>query len=57
MQTLQNDRINPPVNCAKCGSPTYIIGDDEKPECCACMEKRILESNPNVDNPRFNFCV
>lgn len=33
--------INPPVKCARCKKPTYLLDLNFKPECCACLEKRL----------------
>jgi hypothetical protein len=34
-------KINPRIPCATCGTPTYLLVLDFKPECCTCLEKRL----------------
>lgn len=51
VQSTPAMQINPPVLCATCGKPTYVLIFDFKPECCACLEKRLhkkLDDMPDI---------
>lgn len=56
-QSTPATKINPPVKCATCKASTYLLGQDFKPECCACLEQRLgathIEPDIEIRNGRI----
>jgi hypothetical protein len=46
LQSNSAENINLPVKCKTCQAPTYLLGNNFEPECCACLEKRLSQITP-----------